>query len=93
MCRTSKLLTGHRRWAPFWGAVIKSALSTQGFSGLFKAGWTTIKVKTCLDCALQRASAVLTLTYARSCMDVLHLCEILQSAHVSANDPQHVAHP
>lgn len=34
--------------APFWGAVIKSALSTQGFSGLFKAGWTTIKVKTCL---------------------------------------------
>lgn len=30
--------------APFWGAVIKSALSTQGFSGLFKAGWTTIKV-------------------------------------------------
>ena len=30
--------------APFWGAVIKSALSTQGFRGLFKAGWTTIKV-------------------------------------------------
>ena len=30
--------------APFWGAVIKSALSTEGFSGLFKAGWTTIKV-------------------------------------------------
>ncbi len=36
--------------APFWGAVIKSALSTQGFSGLFKAGWTTIKVKICLRC-------------------------------------------
>ena len=30
--------------SPFWGAVIKSALSTQGFAGLFKAGWTTIKV-------------------------------------------------
>jgi len=30
--------------APFWGAVIKSALSTQGVMGLFKAGLTTIKV-------------------------------------------------
>ena len=30
--------------APFWGAVIKSALSAQGFMGLFKAGITTIKV-------------------------------------------------
>ena len=30
--------------APFWGAVIKSALTTQGFMGLFKAGLTTIKV-------------------------------------------------
>ena len=29
--------------APFWGAVIRSALSAQGFAGLFKAGWTTIK--------------------------------------------------
>ncbi|KAK9845406.1 hypothetical protein WJX81_005726 [Elliptochloris bilobata] len=29
--------------APFWGAVIRSALSAEGFSGLFKAGWTTIK--------------------------------------------------
>lgn len=29
--------------APFWGAVIKSALSTQGVMGLFKAGLTTIK--------------------------------------------------
>lgn len=28
---------------PFWGAVIKSALSTAGIAGLFKAGWTTIK--------------------------------------------------
>ena len=34
--------------APFWGAVIKSALSTQGFSGLFKAGWTTIKASACV---------------------------------------------
>ena len=31
--------------SPFWGAVIKSALSRQGFAGLFKAGWTTIKVR------------------------------------------------
>ena len=30
--------------APFWGAVIRSALSTDGFTGLFKAGWSTIKV-------------------------------------------------
>ena len=34
--------------APFWGAVIKSALSTEGFSGLFRAGWTTIKVHGCI---------------------------------------------
>lgn len=31
--------------APFWGQVIKSAVSTQGLAGLFKAGWTTIKVR------------------------------------------------
>ena len=30
--------------APFWGAVIKSAVSADGIKGLFKAGWTTIKV-------------------------------------------------
>jgi hypothetical protein len=29
--------------APFWGAVIQSALTGQGLSGLLKAGWTTIK--------------------------------------------------
>lgn len=29
--------------SPFWGAVIKSALSAAGVAGLFKAGWTTIK--------------------------------------------------
>eukprot|EP00879_Flechtneria_rotunda_P001463 GHRR01001617.1.p1 GENE.GHRR01001617.1~~GHRR01001617.1.p1 ORF type:complete len:335 (+),score=64.25 GHRR01001617.1:1509-2513(+) len=29
--------------APFWGEVIKSALTSQGIMGLFKAGWTTIK--------------------------------------------------
>lgn len=32
--------------APFWNAVIQSALSKQGIQGLFKAGWTTIKVCT-----------------------------------------------
>lgn len=34
--------------APFWGAVIKSALTSEGISGLLKAGWTTIKVQTLL---------------------------------------------
>eukprot|EP00884_Botryococcus_braunii_P011260 jgi/Botrbrau1/20134/Bobra.0173s0036.1 len=29
--------------APFWGAVIRSALSVRGFLGLLRAGWTTIK--------------------------------------------------
>lgn len=29
--------------APFWGAVIKSALTSEGVFGLLKAGWTTIK--------------------------------------------------
>ena len=32
--------------APFWGAVIKSAMSGKGLQGLFKAGWSTIKVST-----------------------------------------------
>ena len=30
--------------APFWGAVIRSALSVEGFKGLFTAGLKTIKV-------------------------------------------------
>jgi hypothetical protein len=29
--------------APFWGEVVKSALTSEGIIGLFKAGWTTIK--------------------------------------------------
>ncbi len=29
--------------APFWGAVIRSALTGRGVAGLLKAGWTTIK--------------------------------------------------
>lgn len=29
--------------APFWGAVIRSALSGRGLQGLFKAGWSTIQ--------------------------------------------------
>lgn len=29
--------------APFWGEVIKSAMTSEGIIGLFKAGWTTIK--------------------------------------------------
>jgi len=32
--------------SPFWQAVIQSALSAKGVAGLFKAGWTTIKVPT-----------------------------------------------
>jgi len=30
--------------APFWKAVIQTALSGAGFAGLLRAGWTTIKV-------------------------------------------------
>ena len=30
--------------SPFWGAVIRSALSAEGVMGLMKAGWTTVKV-------------------------------------------------
>ncbi|KAG2498726.1 hypothetical protein HYH03_003466 [Edaphochlamys debaryana] len=29
--------------SPFWGAVIATALTTEGLAGLVKAGWTTIK--------------------------------------------------
>lgn len=29
--------------APFWGEVIKSALTPEGVQGLFGAGWETIK--------------------------------------------------
>lgn len=29
--------------APFWGEVVKSALTSEGILGLLKAGWTTIK--------------------------------------------------
>ena len=29
--------------SPFWGAVITTALSGAGLSGLLKAGWSTIK--------------------------------------------------
>ncbi|GAB4821332.1 hypothetical protein N2152v2_008378 [Parachlorella kessleri] len=29
--------------SPFWGEVIKSALTAEGIAGLLKAGWTTIK--------------------------------------------------
>ena len=31
--------------APFWGAVIRSALSVRGVRGLLGAGWKTIKVR------------------------------------------------
>ena len=42
--------------APFWGAVIKSALSAQGFMGLFKAGITTIKVWVAVCCTHNQVS-------------------------------------
>lgn len=29
--------------APFWGEVVKSAMTAEGIWGLLKAGWTTIK--------------------------------------------------
>lgn len=35
--------------APFWKAVIQTALSGAGFAGLLRAGWTTIKV-ICVEC-------------------------------------------
>ena len=31
--------------SPFWGAVIRSALSAEGVMGLMKAGWTTVKAR------------------------------------------------
>ena len=37
--------------APFWEAVMWSALSWEGFSGLFRAGWKTIKVLAECACA------------------------------------------
>jgi hypothetical protein len=33
--------------APFWGEVVKSALTSEGMMGLLKAGWTTIKGRGC----------------------------------------------
>jgi len=32
-----------REVSPFWGAVIRSALSVDGVLGLFKAGWGTLQ--------------------------------------------------
>lgn len=29
--------------SPFWGAVISTALSSQGLTGLLRAGWSTVK--------------------------------------------------
>lgn len=40
--------------APFWRAVIATALTGQGLSGLLRAGWTTIKVR--VVCVGERAS-------------------------------------
>lgn len=37
--------------APFWGAVIRSALSAEGIKGLLKAGWTTMKVSVSVSLA------------------------------------------
>ena len=54
--------------APFWGAVIRSALSAEGFSGLFKAGWTTIKARGAGAFALYHEPA----SAAWFCMCVLH---------------------
>ena len=34
--------------APFWDAVIRSALTGKGLAGLLRAGWTTLKV--CVLC-------------------------------------------
>ncbi len=42
--------------SPFWGAVIATALTSQGLAGLLKAGWTTIKVRRGCRSAEQRRS-------------------------------------
>jgi len=42
--------------SPFWGAVIRSALSAEGVMGLMKAGWTTVKVR----CLHLRGTALLS---------------------------------
>ena len=44
--------------APFWNAVIRSALTTRGLAGLFKAGWTTLKVCSLSSLACAACSAV-----------------------------------
>lgn len=51
--------------APFWGAVIKSALSTQGVLGLFKAGLTTIKV--CLVAGWRQLNIQVSDTKLKAC--------------------------
>jgi len=59
--------------SPFWGAVIRSALSAEGVMGLMKAGWTTVKVR----CLQLRGTALLSnpaAPAAPSAMSLLHTC-------------------
>jgi hypothetical protein len=45
--------------APFWGEVVKSALTSEGIIGLFKAGWTTIKGAVTIRCRVTLGACVL----------------------------------
>ena len=54
--------------APFWGAVIKSALTTQGVAGLFKAGLTTLKVTGSVFTLLAAVPCMPYLTYTMSAL-------------------------
>ena len=55
--------------APFWGAVIKSALTTQGVAGLFKAGLTTLKVM--LTCCISSVVHVMHMSPYCTCCEMV----------------------
>ena len=55
--------------APFWGAVIRSALSVEGFKGLFTAGLKTIKVTPSSRVSVKASCR----TAAVWCMEAVHV--------------------
>ena len=52
--------------SPFWQAVIQSAFSAKGVTGLLRAGWTTIKVRMQLTSTLDGASMCPAANYSTS---------------------------
>lgn len=48
--------------APFWKAVIQTALSGAGFAGLLRAGWTTIKVIMHIACTTTKVGVCIAWT-------------------------------